>query len=78
METTTFNAILGKIETRIKFLGTLKIDMLRMEHQYSSEIEVPNLNFAKTVTKGMSREEIIADIIVDEFSLEYDVEIEIQ
>lgn len=72
----TVNDIIGKIAERIKACGTLSMDSLRLEHPDSANCEVPSVNYARNATKGMTREDIIADIVVDEFSLEFDVEID--
>lgn len=76
----TVNELLGKIEVRIKELGKLKMDELRREHPEVAEGNGEGMAYGnkscKTMTAGMTREDIIAEIIIDEFSLEFDVEID--
>ena len=70
-KTMTVNGLLGKIEERIKWYGTLSMDILRFEYSGAD-----TKNQARIASLGLSRCELIADLIVEEFSLEFDVEIE--
>lgn len=72
----TVNDLIGKIELRIKELGKLKTDQLRLEHPASCDVDVPTVGSSRRILKGMSREELIAEIIVEEFSLDFNRDIE--
>lgn len=71
----TVNDLLGKIENRIKELGKLSTDRIRLEHPDAQDTEITTVGFARRVLKGKSREEMIAEIIVEEFSTEFETEL---
>jgi hypothetical protein len=70
----TANELIGKITDRIEYLGNLSMDSLRKTHP---DVCVTGSTYeANLVTQGMTRGQIMAYIILDEFSLEFDAEIE--
>lgn len=71
-----YNEIIGRIAEKIKYLGTLKTNQLRMEHPDANNCEIVTISSAKKATQGLSREEIIADIILEVFSEEIDFDLE--
>jgi hypothetical protein len=65
----TVNELVGRIYERIVELGKLKMPVLRREHPDAADEEIPTKWAGpKRATAGMSREQIIADIILEEFS----------
>lgn len=72
----TVNDLIGKIEKRIRELGAMDTYRLRMEHVDVEPEATSRASLSKQFA-GRSREDLIADIIVDEFSTEYDAEIDV-
>ena len=76
----TVNELVGKIELRIKELGKLPTKELIYEHPELREGDAMGFKIgygrACKMMTGKGREGIIAEIIAEEFSLEYDLEIE--
>jgi hypothetical protein len=70
----TVNDLVGAISERVNQLADLKMPELRLTHP---QVEGTGTNYeGNQVTLGMTRGQIIADIILDEFSLEFDKDIE--
>lgn len=72
----TYNELVGKIAQRAKELTSMKMNQLRMEHHDAAETEVSTQNNANVILKGKTQGELVEDILVDEFSAEFDFEIE--
>ena len=70
----TANELIGKIAERIDYLGGLSMDELRKTHP--DVVATGSSYEANQATMGKTRGRILAEIIVEEFSLEHDAEIE--
>jgi hypothetical protein len=68
------NQLIGEITERVNQLADLKMPELRLAHP---QVVGTGSNYeALQATMGLSRGQIIADIILEEFSLEFDKDIE--
>jgi hypothetical protein len=72
--TLNVNELIGKIEMRIKELGKMPTRELLYEHPDLADGNAAGMKYglttARKMMKGKSREDIIAEILVEEFSTE--------
>ena len=70
----TFNELVGKIAQRASYLSDLKKDQLRMCHPDVTETAGELIKLCKM--QKLTRGQIIEAVLVEEFSEEFDREIE--
>lgn len=71
-----YNALIAEIAAKAALLADMTMAQLRMEHPDAAETEIPTQGHADRVLKGYSRGKLIEDILIDDFSEEFDFEID--
>lgn len=74
MEYLTYNNLIGAIATRVKELANQSIDLLRRSYPETTETDTELVKLCKD--QRLTRGDIIEAIIVEEFCLEFDKNIE--
>lgn len=67
----TVNNLIGRLATRAKQLADMSLPNLRYNYP-----DVEEASQVRSATRGLSRGQLVEAILVEEFSLEFDQEIE--